>query len=228
MKGYKEAFLRRRLEMGRNEVEARSVPYSKFFRNWEIFTFLERYMVNRGKRSVRCWVPGCARGEEVYSLAAIFENLGLIYTIIATDINKKLIREGRKGIYSISYLKEIPKRFLNTFFKVEEQCIKACPQNGRIIWGTQDLLKDPYLINLDVLSCRNVIMYFARSSQKMVLERFAFSLKEGGILILGEKERIPDELTECYRETEQKGVYMLVKRKVPRWTASSLTLPRKK
>ena len=208
--------------MGKDETEAKSVPYSKFFRNWEVFTFLERYMIDRGKRSIRCWVPGCARGEEVYSLAAVFEGLGFSYTIIATDINKELVREGRKGVYSISYLNEIPKRFLNTFFKVDGQSIKACPQNGRIIWGTQDLLKDPYLINLDVLSCRNVIMYFAKSSQKMVLERFAFSLNEGGLLILGEKERVPDELGDCYRETGQKGVYVLVKRKMPRWTASSL------
>jgi two-component system CheB/CheR fusion protein len=177
------------------------VHVTSFFRDAEVFEALARKTVPAildGKRAnglVRVWVAACATGEEVYSLAILLlESLGdrpRHVQIIGTDVNAAVIAQARSGSYSIAALARVSeerreKYFVRTStgYQIKDSVHELCT------FFQHDLAREPPLSQVDLVSCRNVIMYFHRHSQMGVLARLHHALQQPGFLLLGRAEGV--------------------------------------
>ena len=147
---------------------------------------------------LRAWIPGCSTGEEAYSLAIVFKevlektipNNNLTLQIFATDLDIAAIDKARKGIFPPNIVADVTPDRLNRFF------IKADDDNYRVnaqirkmvLFAPQNVIKDPPFKKLDILSCRNLLIYMDTELQKKLLTLFHYSLNNGGMLILGSAE----------------------------------------
>jgi two-component system CheB/CheR fusion protein len=174
-----------------------------FFRDPEAFDVLRRVAfppVLNGKTTnqpIRFWVPGCSTGEEPYSLAIVLlEYLGekaadFHIQIFATDVSDSIIQKARLGIYPESIALDItPDRLRRFFQKVEGgfQINKAI--RDMCVFARQDLGKDPPFSKLDLISCRNVMIYLGQILQKRIMPIFHYALNPEGILFLGSSETV--------------------------------------
>lgn len=179
------------------------INVTSFFRDREAFESLKSLifpviMKNRVPgEPVRIWVAGCSTGEEAYSIAIVLmEFLGddAVNTpiqIFATDINDVLIEKARVGIYPKSIKADVsPERLRRFFMKVDGgyQIIKTV--RDICIFARQEMANDPPFSRLDLISCRNVIIYFRSAMQKKLFPIFHYSLKEKGFLFLGSSESV--------------------------------------
>ncbi|WP_250437483.1 CheR family methyltransferase [Caballeronia sp. ATUFL_F2_KS9A] len=177
------------------------IGVTQFFRDREAFDALRRDVVpqlldaTKGESQIRVWVPGCSTGEEAYSLAIMLaqarETAGFeaTYQIFATDIDEPAIAQARSGSYLGSIATDIPSELLRRYFKHEGgryQIVKSVRE--RILFAAHSLLRDPPFSHLDLISCRNVLIYLDRAVQRQVLELFHFALRAGGYLFLGTAE----------------------------------------
>ena len=182
------------------------ITVTSFFRDGEIYAVLQERVFPRllqledNAPSLRIWVPGCATGEEVYSIAiCLFEYLSpLLVTpaiqIFGTDISEAAIEEARLGIYQASRLEglspERRRRFfteIDSGFQINNSVRELC------IFARQDLSSDPPFSDLDLVSCRNVLIYFKPPLQQRVLSVFHYGLKPTGLLVLGNSESVGDK-----------------------------------
>ncbi len=186
------------------------IGVTSFFRDGEVFAALEQIvfpallrhsqrLAKEGQGNpdlpLRIWVAGCSTGEEAYSIAiCLLEYLGRHSTsppiqIFATDVSEKAIEVARLGWYSPSQVSDVSPERLQRFFVpadggyqinkvVRELCIFAC----------QNLITDPPFSRLDLISCRNVMIYFGATLQSKVLPMFHYGLKPNGFLLLGSSE----------------------------------------
>jgi two-component system CheB/CheR fusion protein len=174
-----------------------------FFREPEAFEALHAVAFPRlfgerdARRPVRIWVPGCSTGEEVYSLAiAMLEFLGdgaasAPVQIFATDIDAKAIEQARTGIYTDAVVAELPTGRLRRFFTQATggwRIIKAI--RDLCVFATQNLVKDPPFSKLDLICCRNLMIYLGPVLQERALQVFHYALEPHGFLLLGNSESI--------------------------------------
>lgn len=145
----------------------------------------------------RVWVPGCSTGEEVYSLAIILDECldsvsGYIaLQIFATDINSIAINKARQGVYPASIANDVSQERLKRFFVKEGDCYRVRKRiREYVIFSTQDVIKDPPFSRLDLLCCRNLLIYLNSESQRKLLPLFHYTLIQGGILMLGSSETV--------------------------------------
>jgi two-component system, chemotaxis family, CheB/CheR fusion protein len=179
------------------------IAVTGFFRNPEIFLALKKVVfpaILKGrseKNPVRIWVPGCATGEEVFSIAiALFEEmadrtLNPPIQIFATDVNDAAIDRARAGIYSEKALTDVSPERRNRFFTPLDgryQVIK--PIRDRCVFARQNVAADPPFSNLDLLSCRNLLIYLEPALQKRIIPLFHYALKPQGFLLLGKSETL--------------------------------------
>jgi two-component system, chemotaxis family, CheB/CheR fusion protein len=177
------------------------IHVTSFFRDPEVFqTLRERVLPQIVKRkplgeSIRLWVPGCSTGEEVYSLAiCLLEVLPADVErpriqIYATDISEAAIARGRAGVYPKSISREVSATRLKRFFSVctdGYQVAKALRE--ACIFARQDVASDPPFARIDLISCRNLLIYFEAELQKKVLPTLHYALNSDGYLILGLSE----------------------------------------
>ncbi len=174
---------------------------TSFFRDPEAFDALNREIVpalfaDKGPEDdVRIWVAGCATGEEAYSLAILLTEYadGLPappnVKIFATDVHEKSFAFAREGLYPESIAADLSAARLQRFF-IEEpggyRVRKAVRE--KVLFATHDLLKDPPFLRLDLVSCRNVLIYLQRDTQQRLLELFHFALRPQSYLFLGGSE----------------------------------------
>ena len=180
------------------------IHVTSFFRDPEVFEALKNYVFPNiiEKKAlgepIRIWVAGCSTGEEVYSIAiCLLEFLGTqqmpTIQIFGTDISEPAIEKARLGIYIPSLVTDIsPERLQRFFVKVEGgyQVSKAVRQ--MCIFAKQNLISDPAFSHLDLISCRNVLIYFKPLLQNKLIRLFNYSLKPTGFLLLGSSESITD------------------------------------
>ncbi|HTS24533.1 MAG TPA: chemotaxis protein CheB [Bryobacteraceae bacterium] len=147
--------------------------------------------------SVRVWVPGCSTGEEVYSIAmALVECLGervrsIPIQIFGTDISEGSIAKARVGMYSENSLGGVsPERLRRFFVKMEGSFQITKSLREMCIFARQDLAQDPPFSRLDLISCRNVLIYMGPVLQKKVMAMFHYALKPAGFLIQGKSESL--------------------------------------
>ncbi|MEB3209701.1 MAG: CheR family methyltransferase, partial [Leptolyngbyaceae bacterium] len=182
------------------------ISVTSFFRDKEVYQAVKERIIPsvwayrssaQPSQSIRLWVPGCASGEEVYSLAiCLLEwksqmNAAPSIQIFGTDINDRAIEEARLGIYRESRLENVSAERRRLFFTEVEggyQIKKAVRE--LCIFARHDLGSDPPFSDLDVVSCRNVLIYFQSSLQQRVLSIFHYSLRASGFLILGNAESV--------------------------------------
>ena len=185
-------------------VKAFLINVTQFFRDAEAFTYLRREILpdlivkaRARDRVLRFWTAGCATGEEPYSLAMLItEMLGEELSdwsvkIFATDLDDAAISFARRGVYTENLLKGLPAEYSSRFFEHTEhgyRIAKALRQ--MVIFGQQDLSRSAPFPRIDLVLCRNVLIYFTPELQEYVLNQFAYSLSNGGYLFLGKAETV--------------------------------------
>ncbi len=177
------------------------IGVTNFFRDPEAFQVLkEKYLLPLLKSKpddnpFRVWVPGCSSGEEAYSIAIIvkecLEKLGrqLDVQIFGTDLDEEAINIARSGTYLNSISIDVSQERLDKYFIKKENHYQI-KKNIRemVVFAEQNVIKDPPFTRLDLLSCRNLLIYFGSELQEKLLPTFHYSLREGGLLLLGTSE----------------------------------------
>ncbi len=192
------------------------IGVTSFFRDppaWERLASKELPELFRaaGDRELRFWVAACSTGEEAYSLAIlareVMEELGLRrdVKIFATDIDKDAIHFAAAGLYPESVAADLSPRYLaKYFFKKEESFQVSRAVREMVVFAQHNLIKDPPFTNIDLVSCRNVLIYLQPNLQRKVLDYFNFSLLPGGVLFLGTSETA-GEAAEFFETADQKN-----------------------
>jgi len=149
--------------------------------------------------ALRAWVPGCSTGEEAYSLAMVFKEAmeavkppkKFKLNIFATDLDKDAIDKARQGVYPENITADVSPERLKRFFTKGEQGYRVGTEiRETVVFAPQSLILDPPFTKLDILCCRNLLIYLAPEMQKKLMPLFHYSLSPGGILFLGSAETI--------------------------------------
>jgi two-component system CheB/CheR fusion protein len=152
-------------------------------------------------QALRAWVPGCSTGEEAYSLAIVFKEAveklkpegKFTFQIFATDLDRDAIEKARQGVFPANIVADVSAERLKRFFTKDEQGYRVRKEiREMVIFAPQNLIMDPPFTKLDVLSCRNLLIYLTPEVQKKLIPLFHYSLKPGGILFQGSAETIGD------------------------------------
>lgn len=180
------------------------IGVTNFFRDNDVFIKLEQEIIPEllsriPDSEIRVWVAGCSTGEEAYSIAMIFKDVmerdGIHkqLKIFATDIDKKALQFAALGAYPESITADVPVNYLSKFFiKQGNQFVINRNIRESIVFAEHNLIKDPPFTNISFISCRNLLIYLKPDTQNKVLRNFHFSLKNTGILLLGNSETIGD------------------------------------
>ena len=185
-------------------VKAFLINVTQFFRDPNAFAYLKSEILPKliaqareRDRSLRFWTAGCATGEEPYSLAMLVADLlgaelpEWSVKIFATDLDEAAVNFARRGLYSENLLKGIPAEYRERFFeRVDHGYRISKTLRQMIIFGQQDLSRSAPFPRIDLVLCRNVLIYFIPELQDYVLNQFAFSLSPGGYLFLGKAETV--------------------------------------
>jgi len=178
------------------------ISVTSFFRNPETFDFLERKILpdllrQRGDDPLRFWVVGCSTGQEAYSIAMTFveaaEKAARMrkLQVFATDVNDALLEKARRGLYAKSLVADITPQRLRRFFVEREGGYRVSKTlRDMVIFARQNLIADPPFSRMDLVSCRNLLIYLEASGQKKAMPSFHYALKPGGYLLLGASESV--------------------------------------
>lgn len=173
-----------------------TINVSEFYRNpkrWNVLREKVFPELMNNKQQIQIWSAACSSGEEPYSLAIMLkEHFSHVKSsILATDLDERSLRKARRGIYSESALKSLPEHkkskyfiFKNNQYMIHDELKK------NITFKKHDLLKDPYPKNIDLIVCRNVLIYFTDEAKEDIYHRFSESLTKNGILFVGSTEQI--------------------------------------
>ena len=183
------------------------IGVTAFFRDPQAFEVLERHILpqifarNPKGGTIRIWSPGCATGEEAYSLAILLsEHIDISrdpykVQIFATDIDSQAIATARAGLYPASLLADLSPERRARFFSAEaDGTTYRIHKNIRdlLIFSEQDIVRDPPFSRLDLISCRNLMIYMGSELQKKLIPLFYYALNPGGFLFLGTSETVGD------------------------------------
>ena len=179
------------------------ISVTNFFRDPAVFTTLEEQILPRilgNKRAgdeLRVWIAGCATGEEAYSLAMLLaERTQHVIDapkvqLFATDIDEDAIAKAREGLYTLNDVADVSPDRLRRFFTPEGDRYRINREiRELILFAHQNVLKDPPFSRLDLITCRNLLIYFNHTAQERALETFHFALNPGGHLLLGLSETV--------------------------------------
>jgi two-component system CheB/CheR fusion protein len=179
------------------------ISVTNFFRDCEAFETVERGIIRNlfdgkgAQEQVRVWVAGCATGEEAYTLAMLLrestENApnAPSVQVFATDIDEQAISVAREGFYTEADVADISPERLRRFFLKESEGYRVRKELREIVlFAHHNLIKDPPFSHLDMVSCRNLLIYLNRAAQERVMQVFHFALNPGGFLFLGTSESV--------------------------------------
>jgi two-component system CheB/CheR fusion protein len=216
------------LQQTSNEIDALFrdllIGVTNFFRDSDAFQSLEETIIpklfssNHAGRVIRVWSVGCSTGEEAYSIAILLqeymETLKQRFTlqIFATDIDAQAISTARTGIYPASIAADISEERLTRFFTTESNSPESIPRFYRIsknirdilIFSEQNVIKDPPFSKLDLICCRNLMIYLSGDLQKKLIPLFHYALNPGGFLFLGTSESV-GEFTDIFASLNHKS-----------------------
>ena len=213
----------RHLQQTPAEVEALFrdllIGVTNFFRDPEAFVALQEQVIPRlfaGKDAgavIRVWVPGCSTGEEACSISILLqEHMDLLkqsfkVQVFATDIDRQAIDQARTGLYPASIAADISAERLARFFAQEPDGTAYRLHKGlreTLIFSEQDVIKDPPFSKLDLISCRNLLIYMGGELQKKLIPLFHYALNPGGMLFLGTSETV-GEFADLFATLDRKS-----------------------
>ena len=181
------------------------IGVTNFFRDAEVWEFLKEKVIpniisNLQPGSIlRAWVPGCSTGEEAYSLAIVFKEVvekinphgGFSLQIFATDLDNDAIEIARKGIFPANIIADVSPARLNRFFLATEDGYFINTEiRETIVFAQHNIIMHPPFTKIDILSCRNLLIYLEPELQKKLLSLFFYSLNNKGIMVLGSSETL--------------------------------------
>jgi len=181
------------------------IGVTNFFRDAAVWEKLEevvmpQLIVNQQEGALlRAWVPGCSTGEEAYSLAIVFkeaiekinQHSGISLQIFATDLDNEAIETGRKGLFSVDIKDNVSPKRLQRFFSTTENGYRINNEiREMVVFAKHNIILHPPFTKLDILTCRNLLIYMDSELQKKILGLFYYSLNREGFLVLGSAETL--------------------------------------
>ncbi len=178
------------------------IGVTSFFRDKEAFKSLESLILPEiakkdQKETIRVWVTGCSTGEEAYSLAIIIHkflntnNLSFGVQIFASDIDEKALDSARYGRYPINIEADVPIEYLKTYFHKKDNHYQIKKEiRDMVVFANQSIIKDPPYSRIDLISCRNLLIYLKSEMQTRILDVFHYALNPDGYLFLGNSESL--------------------------------------
>ncbi|MGJ7549874.1 CheR family methyltransferase [Pseudomonas alloputida] len=213
------------------------IGVTNFFRDREAFESLERHvlpqLVSEGEdnREVRVWSAGCSTGEEAYSLAMLVsEQLALEQRaskvqVFATDLDERAIGVARTGSYPEAIVTDVPPTRLRQFFIKEDQHYRVRKEvREKVLFARHNLLSDPPFSQIDLIVCRNLLIYLDREVQEDILRMFHFALRSGGYLFLGTSESA-DVANELFTPVDKRNRIFRARDVSPAGRSSGRQLP---
>ena len=212
------AFLRKHPEEQQLLFDDMLINVTDFFREPNTFlclkeeVFPELAETKQPSQSIRVWIPGCSTGEEVYSLAIALtefieeKKLDLQILIFGTDVNAKNIDKARRGIYLKTISNTVSEDRLKNFFVSSNgnyQVLKKI--RDKCIFAKHDIMQDPPFSNMDLIVCRNLLIYLEPYPQERIMTIIGYALKPNGYLVLGESESV-GKFTNLFEPITKRGV----------------------
>lgn len=173
-----------------------TINVTEFYRDSQYWDKLREYIIDmaRVRLPLRLWSAGCATGEEAYSLSAMLSIMlpKNCWEVLASDLDAQALATAKAGLYREKSLKNLSTRQIAMIFnKVEEDLFSVKERvREKISFLKHDLLQDDYPRNMDIILCRNVLIYFKESTKKAVLSRLSRALNPNGLLFVGSSEQI--------------------------------------
>lgn len=175
-----------------------TINVTEFFRNVEKWDSLKKtylpQLLKTGIGRIRIWSAGCSSGEEPYSMAVLLEELHAPSTaaVSASDIDVGVLAKAKLGIYEERAFVSTPEEYIRKYFKkIAEDSFEILPViRNRVVFKKHNMLQDAFEKNLDMIICRNVVIYFEMETKNALYQRFVDSLRPGGFLFVGSTERI--------------------------------------
>jgi two-component system CheB/CheR fusion protein len=179
------------------------INVTSFFRDPQVFDQLAESVIPALVRDcplgqpLRIWIAGCSTGEETYSLAMLLreqigeQKVNIKLQIFASDLDSDAVATAREGLYPASIAADVSEARLAQFFQKEPGGYRVLPElRAAVVFTIQDVLADPPFSRLDLISCRNLLIYLQPEAQVRVASIFHFALREGGLLLLGASEAV--------------------------------------
>ncbi len=168
---------------------------SSFFRDEKQFDYLSSEVVKKiNKSKIKIWSAGCSTGEEPYSivLKLLSFNSDISFDILASDLSTRVLDFAQTGIYKAEQIKTVPEHMIRTYFtKLDDDKFQIKPIIKQYIKFQQlNLIKDPFPRSIDIIFCRNVIIYFDKETKENLFVKFADTLNRNGYLFLGHSESL--------------------------------------
>ena len=185
------------------------IGVTSFFRDPDVWIKLKEEIIPNMLKGVpdghtiRAWVPACSTGEEAYSLAIVFDEVlsklekhrNIKLQIFATDLDILSIEKARKGFFYSSITKDVSQDRINKFFTLESSGYRINTSiREQIVFAPHNVIKDPPFTKLDILTCRNMLIYMEPQLQNKLIMLFNYSLNQGGIMMLGTAETIASSI----------------------------------
>ncbi len=229
-------FLRSHTGEARALLQDLLISVTHFFRDRDSFAALEAnipqlFGAKQANDQVRVWVPACATGEEAYSIAILLceqaaklENPPSLQ-VFATDVDEQAIGDARDGLYPETIVADVSQERLRQFFSRDRGRYRVKKDvRESVLFAPHDVLKDPPFSRLDLISCRNLLIYLKRATQARVLEVFHFSLRPGGLLFVGGSESVEDAGSLFSPIDKHHRIYVRRATSRPAWTIPTLPL----
>lgn len=192
------------------------ISVTNFFRDRDSFEAIENLIPSLFKDksqtdTVRVWVPACATGEEAYSMAILLleyarrQDWSPVLQVFACDLDEEAIQRARAGLYTPAIAADVSEDRLQRFFIKEAAGYRVRRElREMVLFANHDLLKDAPFSRMDLISCRNLLIYLNREAQNRALETFHFSLRPGGLLFLGSSESV-EETSPLFNTLDKKN-----------------------
>lgn len=180
----------------RKFIEHLTINVSEFFRNPNHWEVLEQEIIPvllKQRSSLKIWSAGCSTGEEAYSLAMLFREKfpGKVERIIASDLDQEVLERASIALYSSKAAQTLPANYLNKYMHQEGDFFRVADEIKKMVnFERQDLLKDAFAKDYDLILCRNVVIYFTEETKQRLYRKFVEALRPQGVLFIGSTEQI--------------------------------------
>ncbi|MFC4097375.1 chemotaxis protein CheB [Euzebyella saccharophila] len=211
------------------------IGVTNFFRDVEAFQILKESVIpqicqEKDKfEGIRIWVSACSNGKEVYTIAMLFDDyihtngLDIDFKIFATDIDKNALRQASAGIYNGNDAEEIDKHYLDQYFLKTGNRIQIIKRiREKVVFSYHDVTNDPPFIQVDLITCRNLLIYLTGATQQNILSNFQFALNPNGFMFLGSSESL-GRMNSAFRAIDSKHrIFQVIKKEKKQFRRKSI------